>query len=291
MSLIRGVACKTPPAQNFNNNRYLNKSNNDNERTLMASYWSELINRWGTNIEYYSYNYDLTGQDYLYGEQPVASFEPPINIVMFADIASEAIMLSKFGIQTDADITLLVTMEDYARVFGRDAEPKSGDVIRLTELGWHKDDVRGYGTEVRALSDNIFEDICRFHGQDQGTIVWPPSADEGDSSGRWVRCSQLFELTDRAHQDMVLKTNVLLGHYVWVLKGKRFDYSYQPGIDPECHMGDVGEETHTGLLSGYTQDPSGPKGYPGNVQDDSNENIFDYDNPDTSRNDKIYGDY
>ena len=57
MSLLRQTQCKTPPKQNFNNNRYLNKANNDNERIVFESYWSELIGRWGTNVEYYTYGY------------------------------------------------------------------------------------------------------------------------------------------------------------------------------------------------------------------------------------------
>lgn len=294
-SLLRKTGCKTPPAKNFEDNRYLNKSNNSNERGLFTSYWSELINRWGTNIEYYPYDYSLETQDYLYGEHPVASYKEPTNIVMFADIASEAIMLSKFGIQTDADATILVSMEDYSRVFGRDVEPKSGDVIRLTELGWDVNSVAGYGSDTRPISGDILQEICMYHGKDPATIVYPPTHDRDGNSvegaDKWVRCPQLFEITDRAHQDFSLKTNTLLGHYVWVLKCKRFDYSYQPGIDPECYMGDVGEETQTGLLSGYGQDPSEPKKYPGNVEDDSRENIWDYNTGDTSRPDEIYGEY
>jgi len=294
-SLLRNTLCKTPPRLNFEANRYLNKTNNNNERVLFESYWSELINRWGTNVEYYTYGYNISTQDYLYGEDPVASFNPPMNIVMFADIASESVMLSKFGIQTDADVTLLVTMADYARVFGRDMEPKSGDVIRLTELGWDVNEVGGYGSETTSLSDDILNEICMFKGSNPATLVYPPTANlDGipvSGSDRWVRCPQLFEVTDRAHQDVSIKTNTLLGHYVWVLKAKRFDYSYQPGIDPECHMGDVGEETRTGLLSGYNQPQSPDKEYPGNIEDESNKDIWDYDNGPTARPDSIYGGY
>lgn len=294
MSLLRNTGCKTPPQQNFNDNRYLNKANNDNERTLFESYWSELIGRWGTNVEYYTYGYNLSTQDYLYGEDPVASFDAPLNIVMFADIAAEAIMLSKFGIETDADITILVTMSDYARIFGENAEPKSGDVVRLTEMGWDVNEVPGYGSDTSSLSDDIFHDICFYKNQHPATITYPPTSNmDGEPiSGAevWVRCPQLFEITDRAHQDTTLGINTLMGHYVWVLKGKRFDYSYQPGIAPECYMGDVGEETRTGLLSGYNQDQSPNKDYPGNVEDESNR-IWDYDTGDTARSDEVYGEY
>jgi hypothetical protein len=293
-SLLRQQQCKTPPQQNFESGRYLRKSNTDNERTLFEMYWGELIGRWGTNVEYYTYNYSLSTQDYLYGEDPVASFSGPTNIVMFADIASEAILLSKFGIETDADVTLLVHMENYARTFGENVEPKSGDVIRLTELGWDVNEVPGYGSDVNPLSGDILNEVCMYKGKNPATLVYPPTSNlDGDpisGSDRWVRCPQLFEITDRAHQDMTLNTNMLLGHYVWVLKAKRFDYSYQPGIEPECFMGDVGEETRTGLLSGYNQPQSEDKDYPGNVEEESN-TMWDYDTGDEARGDEVYGSY
>jgi hypothetical protein len=294
MSLLRNTTCKGQPAQNYNNSRYLRKENNDSERTLFNSYWGELIGRYGTNVEYYTYNYSVSSHDSIYGEDPTSSFSTPVNIIMFADIASEAIMLSKFGIQTDADVTLLVTLQDYARVFGRDNEPKSGDVIRLTELGWSVNEVDGYGSETSELSSDIFGEICRFRGNNPATLVYPPTSNSlGEAisgSDKWIRCPQLFEITDRSHQDFTIGTNTLMGHYVWTIKAKRFDYSYQEGIDPECYMDDVGEETRTGLLSGYTQPQSPDKTYPGNAEEISDE-IWDYGNENANDNDSVYGNY
>jgi len=290
MGLIRDLnSCSTSPQQNFDNSRYINKANNSNERVVFSGYWNELIGRWGTNVEYYTYNYSLTTQDSLYGEDPVASFATPLNIVMFADIAAEAILLSKFGIQTDADLTVLVPMESYARTFGQNIEPKSGDVIRLTELGWDVNEVPGYGSATSSLSTDIFSELCLYKGNNPATLVYPPSSNSlGEAisgNDRWIRSPQLFEITDRAHQDFTLNTNMLMGHYVWVLKCKRFDYSYQPGIDQEYKMGDVGDETRTGLLSGYTQDQSPDKDYSGNIEEES-DTIWDYNDED-----KIYGEY
>ena len=50
-------------------------------------------------------------------------------------------------------------------------------------------------------------------------------------------------------------------------------------------MGDVGEETRTGLLSGYNQPQSPDKDYPGNIQDES-DTMWDY-----GGEDEIYGNY
>jgi len=294
MSLLRPTGCNAVPAINYENYRYLNKEKTSNERGLMTTYWDELIGRFGTRIEYYTYNYSISTHDYLYGEEPVASFSGPLPIVMMADLQTESILLSKFGIDTNADCTLVVTMENYARIFGRDVEPKSGDVLRLVELGWDVNEVPGYGSATSPTSAQVLNTICMYKGVDPATIVYPPTANrEGtpvSGSDVWVRCPQLYEITERRHQDMTLGTNTLMGHYIWVLKCKRFDYSYQPGINPECRSDDIGEETRTGLLSGGSQSQSPDKTYPGNATDDSNA-IWDYNDPDHSRPISVYGDY
>lgn len=300
-SLIRNLPdnCKENPRQNYESFRYLRKNNTNNERELFSIYWDELVGRYGTKVEYYTYNYDiaLSGHDFVYGEHPTASFSEPLTIVALADIQSDAMLLSKFGIDTNADIMLIVTMRDYARIFGENAEPKSGDVIRMVEAGWDVNEVPGYGSDVQEASANVLDTLCRFKDPNNAaTIVYPPTsnlAGEAISGCEvWVRSPQLFEITERKHQDFQLATNTLLGKYVWVIKGKRFDYSYQPGIEPECKMGVVGEETQTGLLSGGTQDPSDSKLYDGNIEDKSNE-IWDYDDlvGDQGRDDSVYGDY
>lgn len=270
--------CSTNPQNNYEKFRYSNKALTNNERNLFKNYWEELINRYGTKAEYYVYNYSLTAHDFLYGEQPTASFAPARAIIMMIDLPSEALLLSKFGIQTDSDMTSVVTIEDFREVFGATAEPKSGDVIRLVELGWDS-------SETNDTPEAVLSALCLYKDPDNpANLIYPTP---GTS---WVRCPQLYEITERRHQDFSLKVNTLLGHYVWVLRGKRFDYSYQPGISSECLMGDVGEETRTGLLSGGTQDQSPDKDYPGNIEEESDE-LYDYNNPDLSDNTSPYGTY
>jgi len=299
------ATCSRNPKNNWGTFRYTNKNATENERNLMQSYWSELIGRFGTKVDYYTYNYSLTAHDYLYGEQPTANFSGPLPIIMMADLASESILLSKFGIQTDSDVTLVVTVEDYRNTFGPNAEPKAQDVIRLTEMGWDSGELPTYSPTSNACSAiNAGEDPIKVHLcygkslEDMATLCYPASTDANgnpiDQDGNtmtWVRCPQLFEITERRHQDFTVNTNMLGGHYIWVLRGKRFDYSYQPGIAPECHMGDVGEETRTGLLSGGSQQQSPDKDYPGNATDESNNQIWDYDNGETARSDEAYGEY
>ena len=268
--------CVRNPKTNWTTSRYLNKNATENERYLFQQWWDELINRYGTRLEYFTYNYSLSTHDYLYGEEPTASYSAPINVIAMVDIASESMILSKFGLQTDADITIIITVEDFRNAFGTTREPQSQDVIRLTEAGWDTTELPPSGDVLTLLCNNK-------DPENDATIFYTVS------NKSWVRCPQLYEITERHWQDFTLQTNTLMGHYIWVLKGKRFDYSYQPGIEQECYEGDVGEETRTGILSGGTQDQSPDKDYDQNVEDDSNDNIWDYDDKGTP--DSVYGEY
>lgn len=261
----------------FDSNRPLNKNVNANERRLQQEYWWEYINHFGTRVDYYTYDYSLTGHDYLYGEHPNATFSGPLKINMITIMPQDALLLSKFGLQTNSDIQAIVAIKDFKDVFGIDAEPKSGDLIKLTEAGWRADEIPASGCNILAA-------------------VPPGEYTTSIPITSFVRCPQLFEITERTWQDHSLNVNTLLGHYVWVIKGKRFDYSYQPGITPECRDGVVGDDTLTGILTGGTQDPSlqnpsPEKPYPGNADDDTKDNVWDYNDGDTTRNTNPYGEY
>ena len=76
-----------------------------------------------------------------------------------------------------------------------------------------------------------------------------------------------FEITERMDQD-VNQINPLLGHYVWLLKAKRHDFSFEPGLQPEKVSDQVDDDPLIDQLSKDT---------------------FDYTNYNV--NDDVYGDY
>jgi len=273
--------CDPNPSNNQENTRYLNTNTTGNERDLYHLYWDELVNLYGTRVEYFRYNYSLTSHDALYGEEPTARFSGPYNINIMCDIPSEALLLSKFGYDTNAEFNAVVTVANFEEVFGDNAEPKSGDVIRLIETGWKEKDNPPSGVDLLSA-------LCMNMTPGSGaTFTYTVSDYE------WVRCPQIYEITERDHQDFSTQNNFLFGHYIWMLKGKRFDYSYQPGIEPECHQGVVGEETFTGRLSGGAsgEPQSEDKDYPGNIDDYSNDTIWDYSSGNETRPDNVYGNY
>jgi len=270
--------CSRRPSDNWESIRFSNKNSSSNERALYMSYWEELINIYGVRVEYYTYNYSLTTHDALYGEEPTANFSGPTNVNLMIELPNEAIMLSKFGYDTNADFNAVISINDFQKRFGVNSEPKAGDVIRLIEAGWSTN-------EVPPTTADVLAHLCA-----NTTPACAATFTYTVSDLEWIRCPQLYEITERVHQDFSMNRNTLLGHYVWVIRGKRFDYSYQPGIKPECKQEPVGEETFVGILTGGSQDASDPKVYDQNIEDESNK-IWDYNKGSEARSDDVYGEY
>jgi len=117
--------------------RYLNKENTTGTRNMYQNLWNEYINRYGVKTTYYRHGYKLqTQDDFIYGEDPTEPFLEPETINMMVEYQTDALLLSKFGLESTADLTAVVTIEDYQNTFGLGAEPKAGDVIELTESAW-----------------------------------------------------------------------------------------------------------------------------------------------------------
>ena len=95
------------------------------------------------------------------------------------------------------------------------------------------------------------------------------------------RGSKKFEITERLDQD-VDQLNPLMGHYVWLIKGKRFDYSYEKGITPEPALEEPIDSDYHGEVDVTTDEPVGDTKLHFNDVDRESRNIFDY---------SVYGDY
>ena len=170
--------------------RYLNKTVNENERTLIFGYWKEQIEHYGTEVTYYTHGYTLSSHFYLYGEDPTRPFLSAGPVVMLTDITNDAIMLSKFGIMADCDMTCILHLSSFQEVFGTYREPKAGDLIEMAEYGGFGDRPGGRGAPV-------------------------------------------YEITERDDQNLQFNANQLMGHYVWVIKCKRWEDSSEPGAPKE----------------------------------------------------------
>ncbi len=279
------------------NTSYLDKRVNANTLMVTDSWWRDLINRYGVNIKYYPIDINTTGRHKLYEE--VFEFMPPKNVRMMVDIPSEAFLFAKFGLQSDADFTAVVHIGTWANIFGDsiEDEPKVGDILRIDNTGWGEDEFAihtgtGYasGDSICSILNRNIDTTCQLAYEANQFAIEQASGGSlsgnsyvdnltlylAVSDGDWRRWPQLYQITEKRYQDPELNINFLNGHYVWVLKGKRFEYSYETGAPKE---NPIAEDNEPG---GIVND--------NDIIEDISEEIFNYDDfPDS--NDSVYGDY
>lgn len=420
--------------------RYLGKEATTGVRGMYADLWKNYINMYGVQTTYFRHGYKLpTQDDFIYGEDVTEPFLEPLTINMIVAYQTDALLLSKFGLESTADLTAIVAIEDYQNKFGLAAEPKAGDVMELTEAAWYTSEmplydgifshynvvanidsfdidiidvdvastrlapVKGVVTEntlsytvpmyttndsvtsnMYLIENDLLElsgsvssqyylripvkgvtyftplyypaqtiimpginslyfnyDIVDLNGEDVSsagflpfeyqdeplvmpvytysnmmsgsggpvsatvisaaenldfmeldakTLVCKYAATSGmdyvssiqlDLSAvygsQFIRYPQLFEITEVKYQDYSQTgMNFAQGHYVWQLHGKRFDYSFEPGISSEGPMDQVYDNSFFGTLSTLGNEPSPEKVYPQDVEEASKE-VFDYE--------------
>lgn len=289
--------------------RFNRKSANKNERLMFQNWWNELNQMYGTYVDYFVYDYALSAQDFFYGEQPLAPYKSPVPMVMMAQFNGDSLLLSKFGIRTDADVTFIIPILTFRAAFNNNAaEPKAGDLIRLTELGWDRpgsvDDLNELNADTSTCSGyscaiNTYDMICNdgLMGDTENSQIncstdssYFSTYNEVSAFNKLIRGAHVFEITERRDENLTMNYNMLQGHYVWIIHAKRFDYSYQPNAPREPGSDQVSDETLYGKLSGGTNYPENPKPYPDNVDDESKKRIWDYDKSPNSDN-SVYGNY
>jgi len=212
--------------------RFTDKTNNECERELYSNYWREQLDLYGQRVSYYRNTTSLLAADNIYGEQPLARFEDPKTIVMSIVLTENALVLSKFGFQSDDQVTAYVHISSFYAAYPPDTEPKSGDVFKLTEYG----------------SDR-----------------------PGERDGK------LFEVTERVDSD-ISQINPLMGHYVWMLKAKRFDYSFEPNAPLEKGSNQVHDDSKYGTTNPVNSENTlveRTTAYPGDADTTSKNVVFD----------------
>lgn len=190
--------------------RFLNKSVNSNERGNYDKWWEEQIRMYGTEVTYFENKASIDSTNDIYGEDVVSGFNEGKKIIITLNLNENAIVMEKFGLVADDEVTAFVHIKTFYDVFGETSEPKAGDVFDLTEFGIDR-----------------------------------PGA----------RSGKHFEITERIDQD-VQQINPLIGHYVWLIRAKRHDFSFEPGIPAEAGneqiFDDVSEESKR--IFDYTPD-------------------------------------
>ena len=224
--------------------RYLAKHYNANERNNFSLWWKEQIEHYGVKVNYYTNGYTLTSQDFMYGEDPTSTFLSAGEVIMVTNITNDSILLSKFGVMADCDMTAMIHVSSYYETFGQGTEPKSGDLIEMIEYG-------GFG-------------------------------DRPDGRG-----APIYEITER-DDEYLPQTNALMGHYVWYIKCKRFEYSYEPGMHAEPANTQINDTTAFGRLSGGANPEELTPSVNNSNVDIEGAKLFDYS---TNKLSSPYGNY
>ena len=285
------------------NINYSNKAYTANERKLYADYFREMIQRYGVCVYYYQNTYNKLSANNLYGEDTVTGFQPAKPILMLVDIPNESILFSKFGLQTDADFNAIISVGDWFNTFtpAITAEPKAGDVVRIINTGWDESEtsytyLSAQDTFLNILNQNA-PSICDVDGD--GISDGGPNGSGNinggvggstlficSSAGDWRRFPQMYQITEIRYQDIGSGINFLMGHYVWLIRGKRFDYAYEPNIHPEpikdnsLNPNDYNQRPRKDVVDDENN----------NFIDESSKDIFDY-NQHPGSNTSPYGNY
>jgi hypothetical protein len=220
--------------------RVPNKDLNVQERANYSRWFKEQINMFGTAVTYHPAHEDLEKYDPIYGEDADQSFEDPVDMVMYIELNENALTLSQFGINSDDEVTAFIHVDDFYRARGGEEEAKKGG--------------------IEPKSGDLFR--LKEYGNDR---VFP-------------RDGSIYEITERLDQD-IQKINPLMGHYIWLIKAKRYDYSFEGNIIPEGGSTQVDEDTIYDLYSDKDH----------TYLDLESQGIFDYG--DYGGGDSVYGDY
>lgn len=149
--------------------RYLNKHFNQQERSNFNGWWKEQIEIFGQEVSYYSNTTTLSASNFLYGEEPDAGFNGPKELVVLLNLNNDSLLLSKFGILADSDLAGIIHPEHYTLLYGLSSEPKSGDLMRLSEFGIDRLNYPKRGPNVYQITEVIDE----FQGNPiAGHYVW-----------------------------------------------------------------------------------------------------------------------
>lgn len=236
--------------------RFTDKSMNICERIVISNWWDELIGLFGQKVTYWQNPYQTLSADGLpdgywtevgggaqniYGEEPTKVFKDPKAIIIALELQENAVILQKYGFDSDDEVTAYIHISAFYDAFGYLQEPKAGDVFELTEYG----------------NDRPIP-----------------------------RTGKKFEVTERLDQD-IARINPLMGHYVWLVKAKRYDYSFEPGLSAEGGSEQVYDDKFSGRLNGGDNPRSEDKSYEGSFEEASKA-IFDYSGFDY---DNVYGGY
>jgi len=232
--------------------QFSNPANFQAEQLIYDAAFRDQINSFGVPIKYYVNTFNLLSADLIYGEQPTSQFAGPHELQMYIELSENAINLSKFGFASDDELTGFLHIETFTSVMGI------------------------------ALNYSSFNQVIE---PKSGDVIELASLGCDRPNGRG---SKWFEITERVDQD-IASLNPMQGHYVYRVKAKRYEHSFEPGLSGERQNQQVYENTASGVLSSNIPgiSASEAKSYIFDIDEESKTKVLDM----SVNNTDIYGTY
>tara|TARA_R100000664_G_scaffold24388_1_gene34159 strand:+ start:3586 stop:4434 length:849 start_codon:yes stop_codon:yes gene_type:complete len=173
--------------------KFVNPGNLQCEQLVYNQAFSDLINNYGIPISYFINTFNTLSADMLYGQDPTQEFFGPIEMQMYIELSDDAVSLTKFGFDPGDEFTAFVHISSF------------------TTSVSSKFDYASYNQSIEPKSGDLIS-------------LSALGCDRPNGRGEVV-----YQITERMDQDMAA-LNPALGHYVYRLRGKRFEYSFEDGL-------------------------------------------------------------
>jgi len=151
---------------------------------IISNVADELVISMGQKINYWINTTTLLSADVIYGEQPTARFHGPKYMKMLVSNLNETnLTISNWGFNADDELTGYITYtlfekamsgDDIYTNLAQDIEPKSGDVIELSEYG--NDRVHGRGGNFFEITQRRDQDVTDGMNPLGGHCAWKVTA-------------------------------------------------------------------------------------------------------------------
>lgn len=243
------------------------------EQLVFDKAYEDIINSFGVEVDYYVNSFSLLSADLLYGEQPASVFLGPTNLMMYIELSQDALQLSKFGFDPGDEFTGYVHIDTFSDVLS------ANTYYVPTNQGLLSSALSGSGFDSSVISE-----LSSIEPKAGDLVqVTPLGCDRPGQRG-----AKVYEITEKMDED-VSALNPVLGHYVFRIRAKRFDFSFQTEAPRERVDSNIFENSFSGTLSTQLSgdEVSRDKGYTWDIDDESKETVFDM----STNNTDIYGDY
>jgi len=117
-------------------NLYVPKCGNNFIENNHKQQYQEYVNNYGQTVSYQPVKYNFNTHNFLYGEDPTSGYFYARKVKAIIDFNSYTTFLTKFGIMSDADITIYIPISEFSRAWGSpqgETYPLAGDLFMIDD--------------------------------------------------------------------------------------------------------------------------------------------------------------